>query len=260
MRNSLVIVSILLLFIYYEFLLSLSRFLRPGRVFELNEGYFQRAVHRIFIMMSAYCRVSLEYKNSSGQELPERFLLVSNHQSLMDIPAYIALFPERKVRFVAKRELGVGVPLVSTILRSQGHALIKRDGDATQAMRSILRFARRCEKEGTCPVIFPEGTRSRDGYVGSFHTAGVRKILAETPLPIVVAVIDGGWRIARFKALILHLRGVRFRVRVLSVTRPLSAKKEVLDAIAKAREDISLGLAAMREEEGSSAMPSMIIK
>jgi 1-acyl-sn-glycerol-3-phosphate acyltransferase len=200
--------------------------------------------------MKTYSRVRLEFENLSGQELPERFLLVANHQSLMDIPVCIALFPKNRVRFVAKRELGNGIPFVSLILRSQGHALVQRKGKASQAMRALLRFARRCEREGTCPVIFPEGTRSLDGALGPFHTAGVRKILAETPLPLVVAVLDGGWRIARIKDLFLNLRGARFRVRVVSVTPLLSAKKEVLDALDRAYEDIRMGLAAMRAEAG----------
>ena len=249
MRNGLVVLAIIILFICYQFLLNLSRFLRPGRAFETTERYSKRAVGRIFKLMSAYCQVSLEYENRSGHELPERFLLISNHQSLMDIPVYIALFPERKVRFVAKRELRSGIPFVSLILRSQGHALIKRKGAAPQAMRSILRFARRCNREGTCPIIFPEGTRSRDGTVGAFHSAGVRKILSETPLPVVVAVIDGGWRIARLRALLRNLRGVRFRVRVLSVRSTLSEKKEVLGCLAKAHDEIAFALAMMREEE-----------
>jgi 1-acyl-sn-glycerol-3-phosphate acyltransferase len=253
MLNGLVIVSIILLFIYYEFLLDICRFLRPGRAFEITESFARRSVRHIFTLMRTYSRVRQDFENRSGQELPERFLLLANHQSLMDIPVCIALFSARRVRFVAKRRLGTGVPFVSLILRSQGHALVERKGDATQAMRSLLRFARRCEREGTCPVIFPEGTRSLDGSVGAFHTAGVRKILAETPLPIVVAVLDGGWRIAKLADLFRNLGGSRFRVRVLSVTRPLSAKKEVLDAISKAREEIILGLATMRSESARSS-------
>jgi 1-acyl-sn-glycerol-3-phosphate acyltransferase len=249
MLNGLVIIAILLIFSAYEFLLCLSRFLDSGRAFAWNERLFKKAAHQIFNLMGSYRKVGIEFENLSGRELPERFLLVSNHQSLMDIPVFIELFQDRNVRFVAKRELGLGFPFVSSILRVQGHALIERDGDASQAMRSILRFTRRCEKEGTCPVIFPEGTRSRDGSLGVFHTAGVRKILAETPLPVVVAAIDGGWRIAKAQTLLRNLRGVRFRVRLLSVSQPISGKKEVLEAIARAHDDIELGLAAMRKEE-----------
>jgi len=248
MLNGLVISSIILLFICYEILLSIRRFLDPGRAFEITESFAKRSVRQIFSLMSTYCRVSLVFENHSGHELPPRFLLVANHQSLMDIPVCIALFPARSIRFVAKRKLGTGIPFVSLILRSQGHALVERRGEATQAMRSLLRFARRCEREGTCPVIFPEGTRSLDGTVGVFHTAGVRKILSETPLPLVVAVLDGGWRIAKLADLFRNLGGAHFRVRLISVTRPLSTKLEVLDAISRARNDIEISLAAMRSE------------
>jgi 1-acyl-sn-glycerol-3-phosphate acyltransferase len=164
----------------------------------------------------------------------------------MDIPICIELFPDNRLRFVAKKELGVGIPFVSLILRSQGHALVKRKGDAAHAMRSILRFSRRCKQEKTCPVIFPEGTRTRDGEVGAFHSAGIRKILDETPLPLVVAVLDGGWKVAKIKAVINNLQGARFRVRVLSVTPTLRTKKEVLAALEKAHDDIVAGLAALR--------------
>lgn len=246
MLNSLIIISIITLFICYDVSLSLSRFLSPAKAFETTERYARRSVSHIFSLMRNYAQVRLDYENLSGEELPERFLLVTNHQSLMDIPLCIALFPDRRLRFVAKRELGGGIPFVSLLLRSQGHALIERKGDATRAMRAILRFARRCELEKTCPVIFPEGTRTRDGEIGAFHTAGVRKILDETPLPLVVAVLDGGWKVAKLKGIVNNLQGARFRVRVLSVTPTLSAKREVLPALDKAREDIVAGLADLR--------------
>jgi 1-acyl-sn-glycerol-3-phosphate acyltransferase len=248
MLNALVIASIFALFTLYDVLLSLSRLFYPAKAFEITERFAKRSVHYIFTLMRIYRNVLLEYENFSGQQLPERFLLVTNHQSLMDIPLCIALFPRQNLRFVAKRELGDGIPFVSLLLRSQGHALVRRNGDATQSMRAIRRFSRRCERENTCPVVFPEGTRTRDGMVGPFHTAGVRKVLDETPLPIVVAVLDGGWQIAKVKSLIKNLRGSRFRVRVLRVTEALTSKKEVLEAIAQAREDIIVNLAAIRGE------------
>jgi 1-acyl-sn-glycerol-3-phosphate acyltransferase len=246
MLNSIIIISIIALFVCYDILLSLSRFLAPSGAFETTERYAKRAVKHIFNLMRMYAGVHLEYENLSGEALPERFLLVTNHQSLMDIPICIALFPDHRLRFVAKRELGGGIPFVSLILRSQGHALVKRRGDPTQAMRSILRFSRRCELERTCPVIFPEGTRTRDGEVGAFHTAGVRKILEETPLPLVVAVLDGGWKVAKIRDVVDNLHGARFKLRILSVTSTLGAKKEVLAALDKAHGDIVVGLADLR--------------
>jgi 1-acyl-sn-glycerol-3-phosphate acyltransferase len=247
MLNILAIICIVTLFTCYEVVLALGQLIRPGRAFFIAESLYKSAVRNIFSVLCCYCDGSIRVKNLSGKALPDRFLLVTNHQSLMDIPVCIAAFPSNCLRFVSKRELGMGIPFVSSILRSQGHALIRRMGDASQAMRAIRRFALRCENEGTCPVIFPEGTRSRDAEVHEFHTAGVRKILDETPLPIVVAVVDGGWRIAKAKDLIAHLRGIRFELRVLSVSdKPLSTKKEVLEAVSKAHEEIVAGLAALR--------------
>jgi 1-acyl-sn-glycerol-3-phosphate acyltransferase len=247
MLNVIAIICIVSLFACYEILLALGQLFVPGRAFYIAESLYKDAVRNIFSLLRAYCDGTVEVENLSGKELPQRFVLVTNHQSLIDIPVCIAAFPGSCLRFVSKRELGMGIPFVSSILRSQGHALIRRKGDASQAMRTIRRFALRCEREGTCPVIFPEGTRSRDAEVHEFHTAGVRKILDETPLHIVVAVVDGGWRIAKGKDLVTHLRGIRFRLRVLSVSeKPLSGKREVLEALSKAREDIVAGLATLR--------------
>lgn len=62
----------------------------------------------------------------------------------------------------------------------------------------------------------------------------------------MVAVLDGGWKVAKLKGIVNNLQGARFRVRVLSVTPTLSAKREVLPALDKAREDIVAGLADLR--------------
>lgn len=246
MFNILVMISIIALFALYQIMLPLATFLAPRRRFEITERFARSAVRRIFRLMTSYCGVRLVFENVSGRELPDRFLLISNHQSLLDIPVCMALFSDRMLRFVAKRELGDGIPFVSLLLRSQGHALIRREGDASHAMQSIRRYSRRCASEGTCPVIFPEGHRSRDGEVEVFHTAGVRKILEETPLPVVVAVLEGGWRVVKIKDIPGNLTGARFLVRVIGVTPALNQKKEVLEAITVARVEIVEELARIR--------------
>lgn len=249
MLNCVAIISIIGLLIGYDIVLRLASFFAPRRAIETAQRCVRRVAHMIFGIADTYAGVKVDFENRSGRDLPERFLLVTNHQSLLDIPLLIDVFPERRIRFVAKKELGLGIPFISLILRSQGHALITRKGDATRAMRAILRMARRCEAEGSCPTIFPEGTRSRDGEVHEFHTAGVRKILDETPLPMVVAVLDGGWRLAKVKDVLGNLQESRFRVRVLEVTPPLSSKREVLSALDKAHADIVLSLERMRSGE-----------
>jgi 1-acyl-sn-glycerol-3-phosphate acyltransferase len=248
MLNAIAIIGIIFVFCAYEVLLRFVRLVAPGESFANTQAFVRRSVRHIFSILKAYCRVELEFENRSGHELPARFLLVANHQSLLDIPVCIALFPEHRLRFVAKRELGDGIPFVSFILRKQGHALIRRQGDASQSMRTIKRFAKRCSKENTCPVIFPEGTRSRDGQLGTFHTAGVRKILEIEAVPIVVAVIEGSWRVGKIGDAFKNLQGTKFQVRVLSITEAMDKKKDILDTLARAREDIDRELTALRSK------------
>ena len=67
------------------------------------------------------------------------------------------------------------------------------------------------------PVIFPEGTRSKDGSVGTFHAAGFRRFVDRCPLPVGVFAIDGGWRISKLGDMRKTLRGGRYRIKLLKV-------------------------------------------
>ncbi|MEI6874894.1 MAG: lysophospholipid acyltransferase family protein, partial [Spirochaetota bacterium] len=197
MLNVLIVVAILSQFAAYEILLHLkSLFGSPGFI-SYSDELQRRAVRKIFSLFSCYAGFRPILENRLDRDLPDRFMLVANHQSLIDIPVVWRLLPEsRRIRFVAKRELGVGIPLVSSTLRVQGHGLVNRRGNMVQAMKSLERFGRRCRKDGSCPVIFPEGTRSRSGELGVFHTAGFRKMMEIESLPVLVAAIDGGSWIA----------------------------------------------------------------
>jgi 1-acyl-sn-glycerol-3-phosphate acyltransferase len=243
----LVVICVFALFFRYDLQLRAARFIYRGKAVQLVDRYCARVVDRIFALLKTYCGFGLEFENRSGGELPERFMLIANHQSLLDIPVCIKTVASRRLRFVAKKELGGGVPFVSSVLRTQGHALVKRRGDSAQTMSTLHRFARRCRRDGTCPVVFPEGTRSRDGSMGTFYTAGVRKVQDEEPLPMVVAAIDGGWRVATFKDFVRNARGSRYRFRLAAVLPAPRGKKETLEAIAKARSIIDAELSDMRK-------------
>jgi 1-acyl-sn-glycerol-3-phosphate acyltransferase len=245
----LVVVCVLSLLLYFEVLLQASRFLLGSRAVRFADRLCDKVVAEIFALLKAYCSFDIRYANKLGSELPERFILVANHQSLLDIPLCMRMIGDRRLRFVAKKELGAGIPFISSILRTQGHALIARKGDSAQAMGALRRFARRCRKEGTCPVVFPEGTRSRDGKMGPFYTAGVRKVLEAESLPMVVAAMDGGWRIARLKDLMRGSGVVRYSFALVAVLPAPKGKKETLDAIAQARGLIEAELGLIRGEK-----------
>jgi 1-acyl-sn-glycerol-3-phosphate acyltransferase len=246
MINILTLLAILGIFIRYDLSLRLGILIDPKRSIEIAARSGQQVVARLLALVKVWNGFRLQFDNVSGAPLPPRFILVSNHQSLIDIPILIGLMSGHRLRFIAKRELGAGIPLVSLLLRTEGHALIKRRGDSARTMRAITRFSRRCMRDGGCPVVFPEGTRSRDGSVGTFYTAGFRRALEEERLPIVVAAIEGGWRISGLNGAVKNLTGIRYFVRVLRILPAPSGKKEALDAIAGARETIVLAIDELR--------------
>lgn len=178
------------------------------------------------------------FENGSPRPLPERFLVISNHQSLVDIPVLFYFFAPRNVRFVSKKELGRWVPLISQVLRYQEHCLIDRHANQIQSMKRLDAFARRCGEKGWNPVIFPEGTRSRDGRVKAFHSAGIRRMLDLAPVPVVSVAVDGGWKISDMHNL-SNIRGATYRVRILNVYDAPLNKKDSATLVEAARAEIS---------------------
>src|SRR5439155_11074874 len=65
--------------------------------------------------------------------------------------------------------------------------------------RQLRAFAASVEERGVSAVIFPEGTRSRDGQLRAFRPAGVRTLLRAAPeLPVLPVTIDGTWELLRY--------------------------------------------------------------
>jgi len=250
MINLLIAFSVLLIFITYDIMLRFGRVLDRKGCVPYSEFLLQRTLERIFALIRTYRGFRIELEDRVGKDLPERFILVSNHQSLIDIPLLGLLFGARRLRFVAKKELGAGVPLVSQALRMQDHCLVTRRGDPGQALRALDRYARLCKENGKCPVIFPEGTRSKDGSLGQFHTGGLKRVLAAESIPIVVVALDGGWRVRGLKSVVKNLNGSWYRVRIAAVLPAPEGKKGIIEAEKASRELIA---DALREWRGGAA-------
>ena len=153
---------------------------------------------------------------SKFKDLPEQFLVISNHQSLIDIVVYLHYFRGREVRFVAKDTLR-DVPMVGKMLHSQRHCMIPRKGSPTVAMKTLENFGAQVLEEKQIPLIFPEGTRSRDGKLGQFYSAGFRRLVEATHLPVVVCALDGGWQLSRIGNVIRNLSKGSYRAKILKI-------------------------------------------
>jgi 1-acyl-sn-glycerol-3-phosphate acyltransferase len=125
------------------------------------------------------------------------YVLISNHQSLFDIAMIGGLLFSNYPKYVAKRELGRWIPSISLNLRHGGNAIIDRK-DRVQAVTAISEMATTAQRRDVSVVIFPEGTRSRDGTLQRFKASGAEALLgAADRLPVVPTAIDGSWRLLR---------------------------------------------------------------
>jgi len=147
----------------------------------VSHRYF-RAFARILFRLSG---VTLVVSGAEQVACSRRYLVVANHQSFFDIPACMAALP-MDAKFFAKREL-VWFPMVGIILVLYGNVIVNR-GDARGAVEALARAKRLLARRNL--VIFPEGTRSPDGKVHPFKTAGL-SLAVDTGTPILPVAIRG---------------------------------------------------------------------
>lgn len=125
-------------------------------------------------------------------------IFVANHQSMYDIIAIIWFLRRFHPKFVSKKELGKGIPSVSFNLRHGGSVLIDRK-DSKQAIPTIQGLAEYIEKYKRSAVIFPEGTRSKDGNPKEFAKSGLKILCKYAPTAYVVPItINNSWKIVKF--------------------------------------------------------------
>jgi 1-acyl-sn-glycerol-3-phosphate acyltransferase len=142
-----------------------------------------------FLVYFRLRRLGSEHLPSSGP-----LLLAANHRSFLD-PFVIGALTRRPVYYMAKREL-FAHPLQAKLLNALGAFPVDRGAGDAAAMAT----ARAILQRGDCVVIFPEGTRRREGPLGR-PRRGIGRLVLETGAHVVpVAVIGSedvrrGWRI-----------------------------------------------------------------
>ncbi len=115
-------------------------------------------------------------------------VFMSNHESYLDPPLLMGAIPVPAV-YIAKR--GVKwMPFVGWAAWVGGMIFIDR-GNSKKAALSMGNAAEEIRR-GKNVVIFPEGTRSKNGRVGTFKKGGFR-LAAEAGVPIVPLATVGGW-------------------------------------------------------------------
>jgi 1-acyl-sn-glycerol-3-phosphate acyltransferase len=152
---------------------------------------------------------------------------------MYDIPLIGWAFRRHHPKYVAKIELGKGLPSISYNLRHGGSVLIDRS-DPRGAMRAIQQFGVQVEEHRYAACIFPEGTRARDGVMKTFNPAGLMVLVRACPSATIVPVaIDGSWELMRYR-----IRPIPFGVRVrFTVLEPIPPNEFPIKELAAITED-----------------------
>ncbi|RPD94589.1 1-acyl-sn-glycerol-3-phosphate acyltransferase [Aureibaculum marinum] len=125
-------------------------------------------------------------------------IIVSNHQSMYDISPILWYMRKHHPKFISKVELGKGIPSVSYNLRHGGSVLIDRK-NPRQSITAIKEFSERVNENNWAAVIFPEGTRSKNGVPKKFQKRGLLTLFKEIPSATVVPIsINNSWKTLRY--------------------------------------------------------------
>jgi 1-acyl-sn-glycerol-3-phosphate acyltransferase len=109
-----------------------------------------------------------------------------NHQSNFDIPVLLGCLPVQ-FRWLAKAEL-FKIPIFGRGMRSAGYISIDRF-NRESAFQSISEAAQKI-RGGVSVMIFPEGTRSKDGKIRPFKKGGF-VLAVDAGVPIIPIILHG---------------------------------------------------------------------
>jgi 1-acyl-sn-glycerol-3-phosphate acyltransferase len=169
------------------------------RVFGYNSHRKSVAVFNWFALRFLHV-LGTTYQIKLSEDLPlnKPVIIVSNHQSMWDIPPIIWFLRSLHPKFISKKELGKGIPTISYNLKHGGSVLIDR-ANPDQATEEIKKIAQYISKYNRGVVIFPEGTRSRTGAPKPFKYKGLKTLFENAPHAYVVPVsISNSWRLQRY--------------------------------------------------------------
>jgi 1-acyl-sn-glycerol-3-phosphate acyltransferase len=161
---------------------------------------------RLYLSINPGWSVVIENREKLSPSAP--VILVSNHQSILDIALLLQL--RIKFRWVSKIEL-MEVPVLGWVIRMNRHIVVRR-GDR----QSVVNMAEACRSslaEGIPVFMFPEGTRSVDGNLQPFKD-GAFILAKETGMPILPVILLGASRALPKKGLIFRGKQ-QFIIRVL---------------------------------------------
>lgn len=178
------IILCFILFMPVQFLLFIftAPFDKKRRIMHYNSG----AWSALALFLSPILRLKV-----TGKEYLDRskaHVVVMNHQSLLDILLSFRLF--YPVKMIGKKVLGM-VPIIGWNLFLSGHLLVDRKNRKSQF--AAIRRMEEIVQSGDSLLIYPEGTRTKDGEIAEFKKGGFRSA-SSTGTSVLPVVLDGAYQ------------------------------------------------------------------
>ena len=151
--------------------------------------------------------VTVQVEGTETLQTGHPYIFAANHQSQFDIFA-IQGFLGIDFRWLAKKEL-FRVPIWGAAMRRAGYIPIDRS-HGRQAIKSLEKAAKKIAK-GTSVIIFPEGTRSKDGKLQKFKS-GAMLLAIKSGVPLVPVAISGTYDVLPKGHLLVRSGQVRIKV------------------------------------------------
>jgi len=185
------------------------------------------AIHRIARLWgSIHLRIggiNVSLEGLEGITKPP-YIFMCNHQSALDIFALLSALP-LSFKWIAKRELFF-IPFFGWTMKRAGYISLDRK-NPREALKAIDEAARKI-KEGMNIIIFPEGTRSKDGSLLPFKKGGFSLAL-HARVPIVPVGIWGTSRLQPKGSFIPKEKGIIY----IRIGEPMHIEEESRSAKTK---------------------------
>jgi len=142
-------------------------------------------VYTIFRLVFGLKVIGAERVPSEG-----RIILAANHISALDPPA-VGVSTSRELYFLAKKEL-FSVPLLGFTIKHLNSIPVDRGASDIRALKTFISIL----KQDKAVILFPEGTRSRDGQIGSAKE-GIGFLAMQTRSDILPVFVRGTTHLKR---------------------------------------------------------------
>jgi 1-acyl-sn-glycerol-3-phosphate acyltransferase len=195
------------------------------------------------VIWASGCPVMVHGRENLHPEVPQ--VVAANHISWFDVFALAAVI-EEPYHFVAKKELQK-IPLFGQALVGAGHIIIDRS-NRERAIESLREAGEKVRHSRGAVVIFPEGTRSRDGTLAPFKK-GAFMLAAESRVAIVPTAVTGSFEIMRKGSWRINPRTIH--VHFLDPIPPERVTALVAEGVEPLMELVRARIAAVVEPEAS---------